>query len=221
MNVMPQTKPLILRPDEVRGLLDGSRTMIARVMKVQPDAVSKRGIPYLFDRDERGEVIKHPEHDHWAKIKKELTSPFGAPGTRLLGKEQYGIFYEESIGGKYRASINYIADDSHRIVDVPDDAEYTIRYKISAICMPPWASRLTLVTEEVKAVRVQEVDNLQAHAMGFKLAHWKRDRRIGMYTNDDLDMAIKSFRNDWNTNNQRHPYESNPWIWLAKVMVAE
>lgn len=84
--------------------------------------------------------------------------------------------------------------------------------------MPRWASRITLIVEDVRVQRVQEISEADAIAEGIEQKTicgvgkvWKH------YGNPDApvgwQIATQSFQSLWDSlNAERAPWESNPWI---------
>jgi hypothetical protein len=89
-----------------------------------------------------------------------------------------------------------------------------------SIHMPRWASRLTLNVTGVRAERLQDISEEDAKAEGIFYRHgagW-------FYSLDSLayGSARKAFFALWDSiNADKHPWESNPWVWVYEFEVAE
>ena len=89
-----------------------------------------------------------------------------------------------------------------------------------SIHMPRWASRLTLELTEVRVERLQDITEADARAEGIQV--------LPMQSSDDPSAwwqsspgvhqdrtARGSFIQLWDSiNAKKHPWESNPWVWV-------
>jgi len=84
--------------------------------------------------------------------------------------------------------------------------------------MPAWASRITLEVESVRVCRIWEISEDEAEAMCFY-----RQEPECYHTNcDDRYWATGAFAAAWTSRyGRRYPWESNPWVWAAKVKRVE
>jgi hypothetical protein len=83
--------------------------------------------------------------------------------------------------------------------------------------MPKWAARLWLEITGVRVERLQEISEEDAQAEGclndvvFEYGYMTGpiDYR-GLY-------AVERFEDLWNSiNGKKHPWESNPWVWVIE-----
>jgi hypothetical protein len=75
--------------------------------------------------------------------------------------------------------------------------------------MPRWACRLTLAVKAVRVERLQDISEADAIAEGC----CTRTYRDGRGHED----ARLDFKRLWDSiNGKRHPWASNPWVWVVE-----
>lgn len=190
-------RPINMRPDEVRAILDGRKTQFRRVMRTQPRLVGD-GVPY-GDRELTG-----------------LPScQFGAPGDRLWVKERWAYVTRTA----YRCSDGVIqtADPS----DPDMSAVYAAGRELSppsrwrsSVHMPRWASRITLEVASVRVERLQDISEEDAIAEGV-------GKPIGgvffnYLTPTPLPTGRESYRTLWQSINGPRSWDENPFVWAVE-----
>lgn len=134
-------RPILMSAPMVRAILDGRKTQTRRVIKPQPSA-GVRFSPFVASgiEDGHGREIRMP----WR------------PGDRAWVRETWACLDSKPRPGSrlaYRAST-----DGERVrVDAPWHP---------SIHMPRWASRLTLLIEDVRVQRLQDISEEDARAEG-------------------------------------------------------
>ena len=187
---------IILKGWEVRAFLDKRKTLIARPMKPQPMPEPARIVPFgdgtFCCESNSGKIgIFSP---HFYKC------PFGFVGDRLIGKEawcpQTNIF-----GGALEDRAPFYKADQD---DLPTQHVWH-----SASTIPRWASRFLFDVLSVRAVRVQDVTDAEAHTLGLQQVVNEGQRDDGT--------TQGAFKVLWDSDFPKYPHESNPWVWLAEV----
>ena len=144
--------------------------------------------------------------------------PYGKPGDRLWVRETWACLDSKAIPG---ARLAFRADtDGERVrVDAP--------WK-SSIHMPRWASRILLEITEVRVERLQEISEEDAESEGIERLKSGRGYydptlpkaavRLGQY----YSSAKWAFVALWDSiNYKKHPWESNPWVWVISFKRVE
>jgi uncharacterized protein YhfF len=119
-----------------------------------------------------------------------ISCPYGQPGDRLWVRETWFPWPTEA-KAIYRAT-----DES--IIGAPKSG-----WKPS-IFMPRWASRILLEITDVKVERLTNISVDDAKAEGVSPLGMEGDGRRWR----------ASFRELWDSINKKHPWESNPWVWV-------
>ena len=147
-------RSIVLKPFEVRGILDGTITKLWRVVKPQP--IEHDGII------ECGPAIAGSMHAlvAWLILNK---CPLGPVGSKVWGKEAW----HGSLIGEAGTSIDYKATCAQNTSEEnpwesftsdPDAYEWVAKHYTktwaSPVTMPRWASRITLTLEAVEVEKV-------------------------------------------------------------------
>lgn len=225
--------------EEVRGLLAGTTTKLARPMSVQPDFVDSSGRPWM--RWVIGPWVQGGEFPFRCA---PPVAPFGVAGDRLRVREKWGDAdrYYQSHTNDVPGVIAYAADksaiqfDAKKPVPVPswDIAQWNwaaMQWR-SAATMPNWACRLTLEVVHVQPKRVEDLADEDARAMGMDWAAplpMKVDRRrrfvddredpreVG-YPSASGSFALQNLRETWDSRfGKKTPWSSSPWAFIATV----
>jgi len=197
-----KTRSLILSPHEVLSALRGELGLIVRPVKGQPTTALMGHEGEIWHRVGEGKY----------QSGLPVVCPLGVPGDRLVGKETWHT--DESDLGRARAEhedamsaspIFYRADFANKYAGC--------RWRFPAT-MPAWASRITLEVESVRCCRLLQLCEDDARKMGVP---WKTYPDLP--TPRNASKAIRtSFESTWNRHyGRRYPWESNPWVWAAKV----
>ncbi len=127
--------------------------------------------------------------DEWSSH--GILCPYGQPGDRLWVRETWR---QDAKGGELA---HYKADENGR--------GYWIGKWHPSIFMPRWASRITLEIVSVRVERLQDISFDDALAEGM-------EHSIIMHNPiDDLFVPL------WDSiNYKKHPWESNPWVWVIE-----
>lgn len=207
---MPE-RGIILKPWEVRGLLDGRKTMLLRVVNPQP-------LGTLSSIKLCGTQEKWRAQYGWQTAdgkRYEWRCPFGSPGDVLWCKESYKPQCGQT--GDGRPAGRYILDGEW-LYGKPLDrhpGHYLVRgHTVPSTHCPRWACRLFRTTQAVRVLRVQELSDEDAIALGITGdgGQWA--------TGCKGDAAYKStprlaFMYRFNEDNPKYPSDTNSWCWLG------
>ena len=150
-------RPIIFSGDEVRAILDGSKTQTRTPIKPQPHPEPARircynwpgGIEEWLPESKSGKIgIFTPS---------TYKCPYGKSGDRLWVKETWAEPYYRTNDIYSERLLYRVADDSIPIRPVKWEPS---RY------MPRWASRITLEITSIRVERVQEISEEDARAEG-------------------------------------------------------
>ena len=123
--------------------------------------------------------------------------------------------------------IRYAADRPKDLIE-PSRGSRWHRKKTSAQ-MPLWASRLTLEIRAIRAERLHDIDRnaadaerpteyidtLYGRAYDLALNRWCRDSKTA---DPSARLATQkgAFPFVWDRHNRKHPWWSNPWVWVLE-----
>ena len=180
-------------------------------------------------------------------------NPLGRPGSLLWVRETFQLLqfhtdWEsghvddwEHWDGKLPSSNPHFYKTVYRAdghwPDHPDDRGFPWRPSVQ---MPRWASRLTLVIEDVRAERVGQLSSKDAFAEGLTLdgsdCPHARDCSgqcrfgLGCHEDEASNMAggkpwrecgciVDRFRESWDADHKWATFDSNPWVWVTTFKV--
>lgn len=194
-----KSRPIIMRADEARAILDNRKTQFRRPVKwpvLSACDGSKRRVYTERDAAEMNERLetrqRHPSHQF---------CPHGQPGDQLWVRETWRQFdagiecacYVDCFCRRYHGKPIYRADS---------DSEDKWR---PSVHMPRWASRITLEIVCVRVERVQEITNEDCWNEG-----------MSDQTNPQLKANRKWFSELWENTHGKEAWTSNPWVWVVE-----
>ncbi len=217
-------RPILFSAPMVRAILDGLKTQTRRVVKPQPSTNFMECVKYLDDerfcwtgpqRDEKGIPLPVEQWSGgWPDCSPEFYCPYGKPGDRLWGRESFQPLYLDKYADGYESGdidyttgkgyqINYVATDGTlEFCDMANDEEISNRI-IPSIFMPRWASRINLEITDVRTQHAQDISEEDAFAEGIQGGDWLGD-------------PCGEFAKLWDSiNAKKHPWSSNPWVWVV------
>jgi hypothetical protein len=194
--------PILFSGPMVRAIREGRKTQTRRILK---KALFPGGewAGAVYPAREQGWIAWSPGKDaglaEFTKkaYKEGFPCPYGEPGDRLWVRETWVKNFGQLL---YRA-------DCH-----PDSFEYGAKGWKPSIFMPRVLSRITLDVVDVRAERLQDISDADILAEGItvdRVAEWTNTPWSSMPTLQD------AFRVLWNTINPKHPWESNPYVWVV------
>lgn len=201
-------KPILFNGPMVRAILDGRKTQTRRALMrtnlMEWDGKEMRPIPVGF-----------------------------APGDRLWVRETFNQFWFSQDGDDAwpsdklatPAEVRAIAEDGSRVS--PPQTVYRESDRARkwfddqpwrpSIHMPRWASRLTLIVEDVRVQRLQDISEADALAEGAPVAvdQWSADGSGNACLTDKTWRRVSParwFHDLWNSINGPEAWAANPWV---------
>jgi len=185
-------KPIIFSGEMVRAILDGRKTMTRRVIKPQPkQEYSDIGAPEGLTYKDT--VCVPPEY-------LVDSCPYGQVGSRLWVRE---AFYKH----KY---IGMLYSDEYEKTYQNDKPFYK---KTPSIFMPKHLARIMLEITEIRVERLQDINITDIKSEGMR---YNIDITGEYETPDPWDV----YADLWDSiNGKKHPWSSNPWVWVISFKV--
>jgi hypothetical protein len=184
-------RPILFSAPMARALLAGSKTQTRRVIKPQPAGGVRESVL----------VRSGIEDGHGREIR-----PRFEPGDRAWVREAWqveeaGPWTLHNVAGR----IHYAADGGKPPIIPTENGFRTGRWRPS-IHMPRWASRATLLIDDVRVQRLQDISEEDAAAEGVTRSDWEYD------TGECCDTAREAFGRLWDHINGPGAWASNPWV---------
>jgi len=144
---------------------------------------------------------------------------FGKPGDRLWVRETWARYQNDPDIEGLKDYFPVIYKASY---EDPDDFEGPWK---PSIHMPRAASRLTLEITEVRVERLQDISTEDSIAEGLiklpasgRYVLQKGEQYAGLASNDPREV----FARLWDSiNAKKHPWDSNPWVWVISFRRVE
>lgn len=224
-------RPILMKGEMVRAILDGRKTQTRRVVKPHPYCpggtfhyVKGRDEPWVFspkyinDRDGSMLVRKCPYGDHgdrlWVKETWQSTVPFRT--TEYVHGNHYvcdtGRCVPERAMEILAAhatdpdGVDFYYKEGHVGPTKRDDSEGAgdICWWRPSIYMPRWASRITLEVTGIRVERLQEITLLDAVDEGWHPANGQG--------------PVEWYEDLWNAINKKRGFgwATNPWVWVIQ-----
>lgn len=197
MSTEVKEKPILFSGPMVRAILDGKKTQTRRVVKISQ---------MFFDGDESG-----------CGYEVDLSKcPYGSVGDRLWVRESFRL---GTCPNDTQGMAVYQDDTSKLSPSSPVGSEGFCRQwkSVPSIHMPRWASRITLEITAIRVERLQDISAKDAVAEGINMVPGE-----GYHTEPPLPYPVATFKRLWNTiNGSKHPWESNPYVWIVEFKRVE
>lgn len=193
----PKARPIMFSGPMIRAVHDGGKTQTRRVIKPQPHA--ERFHKLVHHKGRVGGLWTDRRLEAAGALGEARYCPYGKVGDLLWVRETHrqlsGIDWGDHCRG---APIEYRADGEHPTSDIPWRRP---------IHMPRWASRTTLEITDIRAQRLQEINENDAQAEGVIAVI---SRKIHGWTPHALEFYLL-----WDSINAKRGYswKSNPWVW--------
>jgi hypothetical protein len=180
-------RPIILKPHEVRGILEGRQTQIRRLIRT-PEPNTK----VWWEEKYQCWVTDLP-HKHGEST--GLRYPFGKVGDRLWGRETW--WHQDPNGVMYDTTKPlYYADGK---IDFERGDKWCASNR-----MPRWASRITLEITDVRVERLQDISDADILANGI------------VEPRNEPGALKAAFHYFWARNFGKHDYAHNRWVWVIE-----
>jgi hypothetical protein len=221
----------------VRAILEGRKTQTRRIVKRIPCDCG-------FDWQPEEMCATTPEGYQTAGHSGKLwcgccaddfvRCPYGQPGDRLWVREKWcseqknivgyaadaecGAWIGDGGGGRFWIHHGYIIEsDAYRKCFKEPARTFSLstyggRWRPS-IHMPRWASRITLEITGVRVERLQEISEEDAIAEGSQIPIDQLPKTCRQAVFSERDQFAKIWES---INGKKHPWESNPWVWVIQ-----
>lgn len=222
-------RPLILRPWEIRALETGRLSQVRRVIPQIPtdddsecEGLCEHDGLWVF-------ACGYDDDEGWYE---RLRCPFGQPGDRLWVRETWQDWCPIWSGHWCGCGSKEMRAEKHQVayratqsgICYMDAGGRThenvmpLKWR-SSTHMPRWASRYLLEVVKVRAERVQEISEADAIASGCD-PDWSK----AVYETCQHPQCLGyhhgakwHFVDLWDADNPDHPWQDNPWAWVATV----
>lgn len=136
-------------------------------------------------------------------------SPYGKTGDRLWVRESFAG--DDCMGALYRA--DFKSEEAAKLkTGELDDGEWCYRSWTPSIHMPRSLSRITLEITNVRVERLRDISGADAILEGIRP---NLETTFGLY-GAHADAKAK-FATLWDViNGKKHPWASNPWVWVIE-----
>lgn len=193
---LKKERPILFSTPMVKAILEGRKTQTRRVIKPQPE----RGVICKCPGDDKlfsnFEMYKDASKGGWIPIGKTIFCPYGQAGDRLWVRESFGEPFGKGLGIIYRA--DYDDGNLHK-------------WKPS-IHMFRKDSRITLEITKIGVEELMKIDINDIHDEGIRLP----EDRVGYWGK----LYVDTFHNLWDSiNGKKHPWASNPWVWVVAFKI--
>jgi hypothetical protein len=192
-------RPILFSGEMVRALLDGRKTQTRRPLKPQP-LIGFDFASYIpIGRNSKDAYFAHPQ----ALDKGEYIKLPYQPGDRLWVRETHKQLHRKPL----HPDFPHLPDVMYQDGEDYDICTKALGWKtVPSIHMPRWASRITLLVDDVKVQRLQEISEDDARAEGVEA--------VALTTASGVHpMPFKPrFRSLWNTLYPEQSWDANPWV---------
>lgn len=194
-----------LKTHEVRGVLEGRKTQIRRVMKdIIWDAHEGPCRVRLTHEDHKGDDVRDDFNDG------RIRCPYGDPGDRLWVREKtykrqlLSLLTGEPLVQNYNVGA-YSADDRAVLSPEGFDIEWWYPCKVCpSTQMPRFASRIDLEVTGLRVERLQDISEADARAEGV----------------DPIREKVPTYRDAyrylWDDINGHGSWDANPFVWVVE-----
>ena len=195
-------RPILFSAPMIRAILDGRKLQTRRLLKPQPPhdvgQILGPGLYYPTVTDCHGEEAPGPPvYGVCSECGMFGTKLKYAPGDRLWVRETWraGPRFDDHPPRMVYGDIIYEADDR---------VAHSFGKLRPSIFMPRWASRITLIVENVKVERLQSISEADAIAEGSSPVLVPPDGGGAPH--------IEGFRDLWTSIHGIDSWENNPWV---------
>ena len=216
---------IVLYPEEVVAIIEGRQTAIVRPIEPQPrEVVPDGGLEivkkWVWDGD--GSELRPGHPLEWLLHNKGPVTP-GEP-MWVMEEWAFGMDVQGFDAVVYKADNTKLLCDRHlrKLSTLPALLHSRQDWR-PADTMPQWASRLTIVPTDARAVQVGDITIREAIAAGVPMPN---------AVSCDGDALVSDtmrcppeihygFIEQWNSRHPSHPYSGQPWAWFAGIEAKE
>lgn len=188
-------KPILFSTEMVQAILAGRKTQTRRVVKNQPPTEQYK--PRLF-KDHFGKLLL--DFSNTKVFLTESTPAKCQPGDILWVRETFAKPPITAFGVPYIHKAGF---------------DRTICGWKHSIHMPKEAARIFLKVTNVRCERLQEISEGDSISEGVELFDTNRYKDYEDKKSSGVRKARVSFATLWDSiNAKKHPWKSNPWVWV-------
>lgn len=202
--------PILFSGPMVRAILDGKKTQTRRVVK-------NKDLIHGWDHD-LGPYFEDEYGEYYSTAE---VCPYGQVYDLLWVRETWCVHLQyDAIQPSHLPDKKYIQNAIVYMADVGGREKSTWMGKTrSSIHLPRRLSRITLEITDIIVERLQNISEDDAKAEGIKQEWTCINTGIGSYAH--ANNVIDDFHVLWDSiNGEKHPWESNPWVWAIKFRQA-
>jgi hypothetical protein len=207
-------RPILFSGEMVRAILEGRKTQTRRVVKnTTPESIYHGVTKFSDPASSFSNSFYSEDNDggawmyNFSNPTRFMECPYGKPGDQLWVRETFcygsaALNYDSpDFDGR---PVNYDTYDEgqmcfYRATDRGCDGPWK-----PSIHMPRWASRIDLRITDIRIERVQEISRVGIASEGIPES-W------------DIQDMVAKFIELWDSiNGKKHPWESNPWVWVIE-----
>lgn len=223
---MSRDRPILMHRRSVHNILEGRKTQTRRPVKKGPDDVKS----YLMQteavkRNRAYAVPTGPGGTDWRNLGALVDCPYGDIGDTLWVRETFRVVGLD----RDRVSVKHAADETVRTVRVKTrkEREQAARaFKNTgwspSIHMPRWASRITLLVEDIRIDQVQDISVEDIRAEGVR-PNMPLDEMV-----DSEEEYVRAWRKRWKRlwndtwdHEPQYQWDENPWCWIVEFSVED
>jgi len=211
-------KGILFKPDMIKAIVEGRKTVTRRIMKPQPYLVKKSSNEFW-----KANLHMIPEDVYvWQKSKNHFWYAWKSKGFKfdVCAGNAAPYHFDETVYIKEAFSITqgdgnpndfYVTYRSGGVVAFRDNAvilDYPINTKwMSPLFMPAWAARYFLKIKDIRPERLQEI-NSDRHDEVLKEGY------PFIYDINTLnEHPVNTYARYWNSINGKGSWESNQFVW--------
>ena len=246
-----KSRPILFNAPMVRAIPSGRKRLTRRIVKPMKNCPLPSGDGWALSMDSHGYGGLWREELGGVSSVPLPRCPYGELGDELWVREAWGFRGTtwHGSGAPDEVLIEYLADGTRRSIEFPHDTVKSMKlpeqrrlridesqddyreylhqfWKQSrpSIFMPRWASRITLVVEDVRIERLQDISEDDAIAEGVtKMPNVEVSELSGPFHVEaevgTWPTARDCYRELWRSINGPDSWALNPWVWVVKFAV--
>ena len=214
-------RPILFSGPMVNAILEGRKTQTRRVIKNPPGRGDWIPAEMCATTSEGWQTSGHSGVwwcDGNGDDQDVVRCPFGKPGDRLWVRETWGFVNWDGWANtastlRWRSNGRLCKLVGPEFVSgLPPSQRPRDGWRPS-IHMPRWASRINLEITDIRVERLQDISEGDAIAEGIERPNSEQVQGVSLVKNS---LSIDRFARIWDSiNKDKHPWESNPWVWVV------